>query len=92
VKELISKNVEFHTYKPKQERSFKLVFKHIQVSANLDNIEKHIKELRQTVINIWNVKKHDTKKTLHMFYVELKSKSNNTDIYKSVHYSNAEYI
>jgi len=64
VKELKSRNTEFHTYKPKQERSFK------------------IKDLGHTVTNIWNIKKQGTKKVLRMFYVELKQKSNNKDIYE----------
>jgi len=43
VKELKSKNVEFHTHKPKQERSFRVVLKHIHASANLDDIKKRLK-------------------------------------------------
>jgi len=39
IKELKSKNTEFHTYKPKQERNFKIVLKHIHATANLDNIK-----------------------------------------------------
>jgi len=42
VKELKSKNTEFHTYKSKQERSFKVVFEHIHATANLDDIKKEI--------------------------------------------------
>jgi len=45
VKELNNKNTEFHTYKPKQERSFKIIFKHIHATANLDDIKKEIEEL-----------------------------------------------
>jgi len=52
VKELKSRNTEFHTYKSKQERSFKVVLKHIYATANLDNIKKEIKELGHTVTNI----------------------------------------
>jgi len=50
VKELKNKNTEFHTYKPKQERSFKVVLKHIHV--NLDDIKKEIEDLGQTVTNM----------------------------------------
>jgi len=39
VKELKSKNTEFYTYKPKQEKSFRIVLKHIHVTVNLDKIE-----------------------------------------------------
>jgi len=51
VKELRSRDTEFHTYKLKQERSFKVVFKHIH-SINADDIKKGIKNQRYTVTNI----------------------------------------
>jgi len=89
VKELKSKNTEFHTYKPKQEKSFRVVLKHIHITANLDDIKKEIEDLGYTVTNIWNIKKQGTKKALHMFYVELKPKNNNKDIY-DLDFSNAE--
>jgi len=40
VKELKSKNTEFHTYKPKQERRFKVVLKYIHSTANLTSKKK----------------------------------------------------
>jgi hypothetical protein len=45
----------------------------------LDDIKK---EIGYTIINIWNIKKQVTKKALHMFHVELKSESNNKDVYE----------
>jgi len=51
----------------------------IYSTTNLDDIKK---EIGYTVINIWNIKKQGTKKALHIFHVELKSKSNNKDIYE----------
>jgi len=50
--------------------------------VNLDDVKKEIEDLGYTVTNIWNIKKQGTKKALHMFYVELKLKSNNKDIYE----------
>jgi len=47
--------------------------------VNLNDIEKEIEELEHTVFNIWNIKKQDSKKALHMFNVELKPK--NKEIY-----------
>jgi len=80
VKELKNKNMEFHTYKAKQERSFKVIFKYIHVTKNLDDIKEEIEDLRHTITNIWNIKKQGIKKALYMFYVELKPKSK--DIYE----------
>jgi len=59
-KELKSKKTEYHINKLKQERSFKIVFKHIHVITNLtlnDDIKKEIEDLEHTVTNIWNIKK-----------------------------------
>jgi len=69
VKELKSKNTEFHTYKSKQERSFKVVFKHIYATVNLNNIKKEIENQGHTVTNnIKNIKKQGTKKALICSY------------------------
>jgi len=62
VKKLKGKNTEFYTYKPKQERSFKVVLKHIHATANLDDIKKEIEDLGHTVTNIWNIKKQALKR------------------------------
>jgi len=49
VKELKNKNIEFHIYKPKQERSFKIV-KHIHASeSGLKSIKKEIENLGQNI-------------------------------------------
>jgi hypothetical protein len=58
-----------------------MILKHIHATANLDAIKKEIEDLGHTVINIWNIKKQGTKKALHIFYVELKPKNNNKNIY-----------
>jgi len=57
LKELRNKDTEFHIYKSKQERNFKVVFKHIHTIANLNDIKKEIEDLGHIVTNIWNIKK-----------------------------------
>jgi len=74
-------NTEFHIYKPKQERDFKIIFKHIPFQEKVDAIRKDIEKLEHTITNIWNIKKQGTKMPLNMFYVELKPEHNNKDIY-----------
>jgi hypothetical protein len=83
VKELKNRDTEFHIYKPKQEKNFKIVLKHIHATAYLDDIKKEIENLGHIVTNIWNIKKQGKKKALFTFYVE-KPGSNNKDIYKVV--------
>jgi len=72
-KEFKTRNIEFHTYKPKQERSFKVALKHIPPEEKIDKIMKDIEELGHKVTNIWNIKNRGTKVPLNMFYVELKT-------------------
>jgi len=80
VKELKIRNIEFHTYKPKQERNFKVVLKHIYLSTDVDDIKKGIEELGLTIINVQNIKKRGINIVFHMFYVKLKSEKDNTNI------------
>jgi hypothetical protein len=77
-----SRNTEFHTYEPKQERIFKIDFKHIHITANLDDIRKGIANQGHIVTNIWDIEKQGTDKAFPMFYVELELESNNKDIYE----------
>jgi len=80
MKELKSRHTEIYIYKSKQEKSFKIVLKHIHATAYLDDIKKEIENLRYTVSNIWNIKKQSKRKVFSMFYV-LKPESNK-DIYQ----------
>jgi len=61
MKELKNRNFEFHTYKPKQETSFKVVLKHMSPEEKIDEIKRDIEELGHKVTNIWNIKKRGTK-------------------------------
>ncbi|KAJ2937194.1 hypothetical protein O0L34_g18953 [Tuta absoluta] len=81
VEELKKKNIEFHTYKPKEDRSFRVVLKKMHHSADPTEIKNEIEELGHKVINIWNMKHSVTKKPLPMFIVELKTDPNNKTIY-----------
>ena len=56
VKELTEKNIEFHAYKPKQERIFRVGLKNIHLSADLNVIKQRLTDKGHVVTNIWNVK------------------------------------
>ncbi|KMQ86632.1 nucleic-acid-binding protein from transposon x-element [Lasius niger] len=92
VKELEIRNTEFHTYKPKQKRNFKVVLKNMHPSTDMDDLKDSINAHGQIVTNIWNVKQRGTKKPLPMFYVEIKPDSNNKQIYniKQIYNFNAK--
>jgi len=57
MKELKSKNTEFYIYKSKQERSFRVVLKHIHDTANLDDIKKEIEDLDH-IVTIYATSRH----------------------------------
>jgi hypothetical protein len=60
VKALMEKNTEFHTYKPRQDRSFRVVLKNIHPSTDLHDIKLGLKDKGHDVTNIWNVKQRVT--------------------------------
>jgi len=84
VKELKTRNIEFHIYKPKQKRSFKIVLKYMPPEEEIDQIKRDIEQLGHKVTNIWYIKKRGTKVPLNMFYVEVKPENNKKDIYETI--------
>lgn len=81
IKELITRKPEFHIYKPKQKRSFRVVLKNMHSSTNMEDIKQAINDLGHEVTNIY-AKYYVTKKPLPLFFIELKQTHNNKDIYK----------
>lgn len=81
IKQLEIKETEFYTYKPKQDRNFKVILKDMHLSSNTNEIKEALEDRGYIVNNIWNIKKRTTKKLLPMFIVELQPKHNNKLIY-----------
>jgi len=73
----MGKNTEFHTYKPKQERSFIVVLKNSHPSTDLNGIKQSLIDTGHVVTNIWNVKQRVTNKPLPMHFVDVKPRENN---------------
>jgi hypothetical protein len=78
---LTAKGTEFHTFKPKEERNYRVVLKHMHYSINPDVIKAEIEKHGHKVANIWTIKQFRTKLPLSMFFVDLKPASNNKDIF-----------
>lgn len=53
----------------------------MHASTDIDELKKAIEELEYTVTNIWNIKQKLSKKSLPIFYIELKPNSENKNIY-----------
>ena len=49
VKALIDKNTESHTYKPRQDRIFRVVLKNIHPSTDVNNIKQDLKDKEHEV-------------------------------------------
>jgi hypothetical protein len=71
IKALAEKRTQFHTYKLKEERSYRVVLKNMYYSINHEEIKTEIENLGHAVTNIWNFKQYRTKQLLSMFFVEL---------------------
>jgi hypothetical protein len=56
IKALAEKCTEFHTYKPKEDRSYKVVLKNMHYSISPADIKTEIEKLGHKVTNIWNIK------------------------------------
>jgi len=56
VKDHKTRNFKFHIYKPKQERSFKVVLKHMLPEERIDEAKRDIEELGHKITDIWNIK------------------------------------
>jgi hypothetical protein len=76
--------MEFHTHRPKEERSYRVVLKNMYYSIVPADIKAEIEKLGHQVTNIWNITPYRTKLPLSMFYVKLKPAPNNKDISRGI--------
>jgi hypothetical protein len=60
IKALAEKHTEFHTYQPKENRSFRTVLRGIHYSTDTNEIKSEIEKLGHKVINIFNIKPRPT--------------------------------
>ena len=82
IKLLDEKNTRYYTYKPKQQRGFKVVLRNTHYSTNKDEIVSELLEKGHKVTNINNILQRQTKKPLSLFHIELESNPTNKDIYQ----------
>jgi len=92
VKELQKRDTEFHTYRLKHERSFRVVLKNIHPSTDIEELKLSIEELGHQVTNIWNVKDRKTKWPIPLHFVDLKPSPDNKNIYNTQFLLNCRVI
>ena len=74
-------NAKFHTYQLKQERPFRVVLRNIHHSVDLDELKCELSNHGHEVTNISNIKHRITENPLSLFFIDLKQKTNNKEIY-----------
>lgn len=72
---------EYHTYRPKQEKTYRVIMKGLHPSSDIDFIKDELKKEGHETTNIWNIRHRTSKQPLPMFYLDLKTRDNNKQIY-----------
>lgn len=81
IKELDSRNTEYHTFRPKSEKSFRFVMRGLHHGTDINSIKEALLELGHEAVNIHNIKHRTTKNPLPLFYIDIKPKENNKEVY-----------
>ncbi|GAB0095138.1 uncharacterized protein DMENIID0001_104900 [Sergentomyia squamirostris] len=85
---LKERKTEFHTYKFKKDKDFRVVLKGLHHSTLENDIKSALESNGHTVTNIWNVKHRKSKDPLPMFFINLKTQANNKEIFKVTRFLN----
>lgn len=81
--EMLDENkTQYHTYKPKEDRTFRVVMKGMHHSIQSEDITAELNKLGHEVTNVWNIRHRTTKTPLPMHYVDFATNENNKNIYK----------
>ena len=82
-------NANFQTYQLKEERPFRVVLRNIHHSADIDELKTELSKLGHEVINVSNIRHRVSKDPLSLFFIDLKQKPNNKEIYNISRLMNA---
>ena len=74
-------NANFHTHQLKLERPFRVVLRNIRHSIDLDELKFELSKRGHKVTNISNKRHRITKNPLSLFFIDIKRKSNDKQIY-----------
>lgn len=89
---LKDKKVEFHTYQPRHQRSFRVVIRNLHHSLNQELITEEIEKMGHKVRNLWNIRDKNTGKQLSLFFLDLEPDINNKEIYHIEYLQNMKVI
>jgi len=74
-------NAQFHTYQLHSEKSLRIVVKNLHPTTPVEDIAAAIEEIGHSVKNVINIKHHQTKSPLPMFFVDLNPQESDNDIF-----------
>ena len=73
---LKQKGTKLYTFKPKEERGFKIILRNMHFSADQEEIKKELHEKGHKVLNIYNIQQRKTKKkTIVSFLLRVRTKT-----------------
>ena len=87
IKALAEKHIEFNTYQPKEDTSFRAALRGMHYSTDIRDIKTELGNLGHTVVNIFNIKQNRTNILLSLFFVDIK-RSGDKDIYQIIETEN----
>jgi predicted solute-binding protein len=82
IKALMEKNTEFHTFKSRQDRNFRVVIRNLHQSTEIQDIKRALIEKGHKVTNVWNAKQRNTNRPLPLHFIHMKPHFNNKEIYQ----------
>ncbi|XP_054745830.1 probable serine/threonine-protein kinase DDB_G0275165 [Anastrepha obliqua] len=81
IKLLKERNTQYYTFRPKEEKGFKVILRNMHHSTDINDIKSELTEYGHDVTNIFNILKSDSKQPIPLFPLEIKTNSNSKDIY-----------
>lgn len=82
LEELKKRNILCYTYQIKQKRNFKVVLRGLHHTANREAVIKEIEKQQHKVEQMTNIINNKTETPTALFFIEIKQRDNNKDIYK----------
>ena len=82
IKALMENQTEFHTYKPRQDRSFRVVIQNLHPSTEIQDIKRAPVEKGHEFTNVSNAKQRSTNRPLPLHFIDLQPHCNNKEIYQ----------
>ena len=81
IKQLQEDKIIHHTYQIREERAYRVVFRHLHHSIPPHEIQAELEALGHKVRNVLNIRHRVTKEPLPLYFVDLEPQDNNKSIY-----------